>query len=150
MRQKCRGLWSQLTPLNSAIPLGQIILSAPVIQPNTQLISAPEGLCFYNISVESAAAFVLVSFLSWKQMASAFPQTFPRRLILFSRSFSSRKVAGKVPKPMLIAVKDMVKLLFVLVALNWQALFLNCSLEIYWSHSPGALKHFRRLNEAWR
>lgn len=42
---KVLGLWSQLTPLNSAIPLGQIILSAPVIQPSTLLISAPEGLC---------------------------------------------------------------------------------------------------------
>lgn len=52
IRWKCLGLWSQLVPLNSAIPLGQLILSAPVIQRNTLLISAPEGLGFiaYHMS----------------------------------------------------------------------------------------------------
>lgn len=63
MRQKSLGLWSQLTPLNSAIPLGQLILSAPVIQPNTLLISAPEGLCF--IAYQLSQLWLLYLYLFW-------------------------------------------------------------------------------------
>lgn len=82
---------------------------------------------FYSISVESAVAFVFVSLLSWGQIASALLQMFHRRVILFSHYFSSGNVAGKGTETRADCNQDMVRLLFVLTALNWQALFLNCS-----------------------